>query len=595
MDLAMRVARYFPMFVLTGFILPAALPLAASASDSAAVETTDQPSEPQNRGRIVDEAVQQANYYDSRPRPNATSISPGNSTSDRNGALFHGDSFHFPNLLFGRQTKNNRPANYSTQPPQSSQSASNQSKPTIASKVRQQVAGQPSDGAGRPIQQNPMQQRTVQQNPTQQRMMQHNMVQQGSMQPRAMQSRTTTAAPPAVANSNFKNPNGRNLSSQPPMPIYQADAPHAMPLAARPVAATSTNIQTSSTSPWTMPPASATPAKPAGPLTPGDRLVAQAHALSTAAKTEQDYTHIIETCRRAQASQVSPETIKYANTLTAWAFNRRGQLKAEEGRDKDAILDFDDAIRVDSTCWRALHNRGVLLAQAGQFEKAFDDFSRTIQLNSKFAKAYSNRAALFMVANNLNGALQDYHHAIELDANLAVAHRGCGRVCQLLGRLDEADQHYDAAVQLAPTDAYAAACRADLLTDVGRYSDALAEYNRALKLDPKSSQANCGSAWLLATCPDSALRNPELAVERAKQSIEIGGQKDAISFDSLAAAQASAGDFAAAMQSIHKAIELAPADERDTYNERLAMYQKAKPYRIAPVERVAQQASYQTK
>lgn len=330
-------------------------------------------------------------------------------------------------------------------------------------------------------------------------------------------------------------------------------------------------------------------------MTPADRLVAEAHALSTSAKTEQDYSRIIETCRRAQASQCSPETAKYAGNLTAWAFNRRGQLKAEAGHDKDAILDFDDAIRTDATCWRAVHNRGVLLAQAGQFEKAFDDFTRTIQLNPQFAKAYSNRAALFMVANNLNAAEQDYNRAIELDANLAVAHRGCGRCCQLLGRLDQAINHYDAAVQLAPNDAYAAACRADLLTDIGRYADALAEYNRALQIDPKSTQANCGSAWLLATCPDSALRNPQLALQRAKQAIEMGGQKDAISYDSLAAAEASAGNFTAAVQSINKAIELAPVDERDAYKDRQVLYQQAKPYRIAPVDRVAQQASYETR
>jgi tetratricopeptide (TPR) repeat protein len=200
-----------------------------------------------------------------------------------------------------------------------------------------------------------------------------------------------------------------------------------------------------------------------------------------------------------------------------------------------------------------------------------------------------------MVANNLNAAHQDYKRAIEFDPNLAVAHRGCGRVCQLQGHLDDAVLYYDAAVQLAPNDAYAAACRADLLTDVGRYSDALAEYNRALELDPKSSQANCGSAWLLSTCPDSALRNPQLAVERANQAIELSGEKDAVSFDSLAAAQACSGDFDGALKSINKAIELAPADERDAYKERLVIYQQAKPYRIAPVERMAQQVSYTTK
>ena len=105
--------------------------------------------------------------------------------------------------------------------------------------------------------------------------------------------------------------------------------------------------------------------------------------------------------------------------------------------------------------------------------------------------------------------------------------------------------------------------------------------------------AQGGSAWLLATCPDSAVRNPELAIQRAKTVIEAGGDKDAMNYDTLAAAQAAAGDFTAAMDSVRKAIELAPADERDAYKDRLVMYQKATPYRIAPVERVVTQVNYE--
>ena len=67
-----------------------------------------------------------------------------------------------------------------------------------------------------------------------------------------------------------------------------------------------------------------------------------------------------------------------------------------------------------------------------------------------------------------------------------------------------------------------------------------------------------------------------------------------MNYDTLAAAQASAGDFKAAMESVHKAIELAPQDERDAYKDRMVMYQQAKPYRIAPIERETRQVSYET-
>jgi tetratricopeptide (TPR) repeat protein len=324
-----------------------------------------------------------------------------------------------------------------------------------------------------------------------------------------------------------------------------------------------------------------------------DRLIVQAHELSRGAQTIDDYTRIIETCHRTRASQPSESVARYANELAGWALNRRGQIKADAGRLQEAMLDFDDAVRADAKCWRAIHNRGVLFAQSGHFEKAFDDFNRTIALNAEFAKAYSNRAALFVVAGDLLPALADYRRAIELDPNLAVAHRGRGRVCHLLGRLDEATVHYDAAVQLSPDDAYAMASRADLLTDVGRYSDAVRDYERSIELDPRSPHAYRGLAWLTATCPNGSVRNPTRAVELAELAIRLDEKQEAVDFDTLAAAQANAGNFPAAMQTLHKAIESAPDHERAVYQDRLVLYQHAKPFRIAPVREVAQ-VSYQS-
>jgi tetratricopeptide (TPR) repeat protein len=193
----------------------------------------------------------------------------------------------------------------------------------------------------------------------------------------------------------------------------------------------------------------------------------------------------------------------------------------------------------------------------------------------------------------LETALQDYRRAIGIDPELAVAQRGCGRACHLLRRLDEALGHYDEALRLAPEDAYAAACRADLLTDLGRYAEAAAQYDRAIQLDPSSGQAYSSSAWLLATCPDASVRNSELAIERAKVAVELTGNEDAVTLDTLAAAQANAGDFSAALQSIRQAVDLASPEERGLYEARLGMYQQAKPYRIAPIGEVMQ-ASYES-
>jgi tetratricopeptide (TPR) repeat protein len=326
----------------------------------------------------------------------------------------------------------------------------------------------------------------------------------------------------------------------------------------------------------------------ASPQSPAIRILTQAHELSATAKTENDFSRIIDACRQAQAGQKNPAIGRYTNELASWALNRRGQLKAEAGRDQEALADFDSAVQADNTRWRAIHNRGVLLAQSGEFEKAFDDFSRTIQTNPKFAKAYSNRGALFVVAGNIQPALQDYKQAIELDPELAVAHRGLGRACHLDGQMDAAIEHYNEAVRLSPNDSYAIASRADVLTDLGQYAEASLEYERAIKTDPNSGHAHSGSAWLLATCPDASIRNPELAIERAKTAIEITGGDDAASLDTLAAALANSGNFAAAKQTVQQAVRLAADSEKDAYQERLSLYQQERPYRLEPIEEVVQ-------
>jgi tetratricopeptide (TPR) repeat protein len=329
-------------------------------------------------------------------------------------------------------------------------------------------------------------------------------------------------------------------------------------------------------------------APPAEAGSPAVQLLAQAHEWSSSAKSVSDFTRIIQSCQQAAAAQGAPEIGRYASELGSWALNRRGQLHAEAGHEEEALSDFDAAIEADGKRWRAVHNRGVVLAGNGEFEKAFEDFSRTIQLNPRFAKAYSNRAALFVVAGNVESAIQDYSQAVTLDPQLTVAHRGLGRAFHLEGQLDASIQHYDEAVRLSPQDAYAIASRADVLTDLGRYAEASAEYDRAIAVDANSSHAHSGSAWLLATCPDDAVRNPQLAVERAQVAVELTNGEDAASLDTLAAAQASQGDFTAATATIEQAVQLATATEKQSYLERQSLYQQETPFRLEPVNDVMQ-------
>ena len=323
---------------------------------------------------------------------------------------------------------------------------------------------------------------------------------------------------------------------------------------------------------------------------PVAELLVAAHRLSLKAETEADYTRLLQDCTAAIRLGAKRDQRNFADHLSSWAHNRRGQLLADEGNAELANADFQAALDFNNKNWRALHNRGVSYAQAGQFAEAFDDFNRVIQLNPRYAKAYANRATLYVQAKDLQAATQDYELAIERDPKFTTAHVGLGRVCHMLGRWDEAIQHFTAAIHVDPANPNILCSRGDLQADMGHYGEALADYARTIELDPEFAHAYRNGAWLLATCPDERFRDPENAVLGAQQALDYSYGERHIALDTLAAALASNGQFKEAVAAVTQAVDLAPEKTKFAYLSRRQLYQEREPFRTEPVGQVAQAA-----
>jgi tetratricopeptide (TPR) repeat protein len=323
-----------------------------------------------------------------------------------------------------------------------------------------------------------------------------------------------------------------------------------------------------------------------------DSALLKAHKISQSAKNELDYTQVIRLCARVLRQRVSGEKAKFARELSAWALNRRGQLRTDESEQELAMADFQCALEFAPNHWRALHNRGVTHAQLGRFAEAFDDFNRVIELMPTFAKAYSNRATLYIQAGDLRAALEQYSQSIQLDGNLVAAQVGRGRVCHQLGRLEEALVHFTAAVKLEQDDAQIVCSRADLLADMGQYRNAMVDYASAIELNPEFAHAYRNGAWLLATCPDSELRDARNALIGAQRALEFGYGQRHVALDTLAAAQANAGQFDEAIVSLQQALEIAPPSAQQAYEIRMQLYEQQQPYRTTSLDDV-QQAGYE--
>ncbi len=136
-------------------------------------------------------------------------------------------------------------------------------------------------------------------------------------------------------------------------------------------------------------------------------------------------------------------------------------------------------------------------------------------------------------------------------------------------------------MELSPDSADYLADRADIHASMGAWQQAADDYRRAVRLNDSLGRAYMGAAWVMATCPEERFRDEQLAIESADKAIELDGDADWRYLDTLAAAQASAGQYDQAQKSIAAAIEKAPAAQAAALKHRQKLYAEGKPYRDA--------------
>lgn len=333
--------------------------------------------------------------------------------------------------------------------------------------------------------------------------------------------------------------------------------------------------------------------QPAESIDQAKRLLRQAHATSLQAESLQQYTEVIRLCEQVSSLALTEDLDEYERKLRSWAHNQRGEYyhdragsSLEAGRstvaaqmDDQALREFETAIELNPDYWKALHNRGVSRAVKRQWDLAHQDFSRVVELKPDYVHGWFNRGEVRMQQERFAEAADDYSRAIELDPEDPVALKRRGNAQLQLREFQHALSDLDHAVKLAPDDADALVDRAEVQRRLARWQAAADDYSQAIYLDNQSGRAYQGAAWLMATCPDSKMRNTDLALRAARQASELLGPEDYRGPATMAAALAQAGDFAKATELQNEAIQLAPPERLDDLQQRLERYQQQQPYR----------------
>ncbi len=167
----------------------------------------------------------------------------------------------------------------------------------------------------------------------------------------------------------------------------------------------------------------------------------------------------------------------------------RSNAKAKLGDYKEAIADYDRALKLDPQFAGAYSNRGVAKAQLGDYKGALADFEQALQIDPQFAQAYSNRGNVRNELGDHDGAIADHNQALQIDPQNAKAYSNRGNAKNELGDHDGAIADYGQALQIDPQLAETYSNRGVAKNELGDHDGAIADHNQALQMDPQIAGA----------------------------------------------------------------------------------------------------------
>lgn len=203
------------------------------------------------------------------------------------------------------------------------------------------------------------------------------------------------------------------------------------------------------------------------------------------------------------------------------AYYIRGTINRDEGRYKEAILDFDEAIKHSKYNAKYYNTRGMLYFRLQDGYAAVADFTRAIEEKNDYAMAYYNRAftykkypysvstdsnhnAIDKIRMQHKKMLEDLSSAIKYKPNFDAAYVERGLIystdmrnkstpdAETIARLNLGLADFERAIKINPKNAEAYNGRASCNDDLGKKDLALADYTKAIELDPELATAYMG-------------------------------------------------------------------------------------------------------
>jgi len=277
------------------------------------------------------------------------------------------------------------------------------------------------------------------------------------------------------------------------------------------------------------------------------------------------------------------EYLWLAATITIAVLSYRAAVQTSFWKNSERLWDHTLSVTSDNDF--AHNNLGFLHLRRGELDKAISHFETALKIRSGKSQTRYNLGTALVHVNLANAlaregrpeeAIVHYEQAVKLRPDYGDAYYNFGSVLFQQGRIDDAIAQWQKALAIQPNDAAGHTSLGNAFLQKGRLEKAIVHYQRAVEIDPSEVSARNNMAWVLATSSDPSIRNGAMALNLARQAVEISGGKDAIFFRTLAASYGECGKFADAIAAAEKgeliAISRGDSDLARTLEKDIALY-----------------------
>jgi Tfp pilus assembly protein PilF len=248
---------------------------------------------------------------------------------------------------------------------------------------------------------------------------------------------------------------------------------------------------------------------------------------------------------------------------------------------KNTMTLCENALRVTRNNYKAHFCLAMYMVRQDRYDEAAVECRKYLQIKPDNPEAINLLGVALIRQGRYDEALDYFNKALQIAPNYAIVHDNIGRVMVVQGRYEESVPHLAEAVRLDPDFPSTHHILGQVLVKIGKADQAVGHFEEAIRLKTDWAEPMKDLALLLASSGQAEIRNPDRAVELALRACALTGYNRPDMLDTLAAAYASAGDFAKAVEIAQKAADLCPPQHqkfKEQIEERLKLYKTGKPY-----------------